>query len=470
MLLFPFGLLSLFFMSAVVNNHENTLSLAIDLEDWPGMDDIQTVDTNDYFTEKLSGLFYQPQDGANAAILWGIQNYPPIMYKLTWDGNDWVSSPSNGWENGKTISYVNGEGFPDAEDLTMAHWDSNMIFVCSERNGHDSESRLSVLLYMDTDVDTFINATMEWVLTSDFPTVDANEGFEAITWVPDEFLVLGGFVDQHLDCLYDPLNYPDHSGGLIFLGLESGGGIYAYVLSLSSGTYQRVASFPSGSDYIMSLSFDRDSGYLWSMCDDTCNGIHNVHMLDNSTGKFTQIASYSRPSSMGGNYDTEGFTIASESQCDANNQRRVFWADDKNDANHSLRTDTIPCGQFIENSLLDDDNIHSGSSWTDEQVSLVMMGVIFGAFFLLAVAVLVYRHKHPPSLKRPTRRPQPTAKKSSDETPSAHGADMGLGAGTGAGTSGGARVSSARLTFTSNPLAASRMTEVGNTNDYDDQL
>jgi hypothetical protein len=429
--------LAFLFFSGRFDKSFNMKVFAMELQPWPGNDDIETVDTSNYFTENLSGLCYQPQDGAQPAILWAIQNYPPVIYKLKWDGATWVSFPSNGWENGKAISFTDGHGLPDAEDLTMASWDSNMIFVCSERNEHDSVSRLSVLLYMDTGVESSMNATMEWVLTADFPTVDANMGFEAITWVPDDYLVARGFLDQHLEVLYDPLNYPDHSGGLVFLGLETDGGIYAYALNINLGTYQRVASFPSGSDFIMSLSFDRDTGYLWSMCDDTCQGVHNVHSLDNSTGKFTQIASYARPISMG-NFDAEGFTIASESVCDSAGQKSVFWADDKNDAGHSLRSDKLPCGSFISLSNSDDDNINFGHSWSDEQVSLVMMGVIFGAFLLLGAGILLHRHFHPPP-SRPSR----LEKHSSSNNKRA----------VGSGESGSA--GSKKLASASNPMMAS---------------
>lgn len=442
------------FFSGSVGISINVNIFAMEQETWPGNNDIKTADTSNYFTENMSGLFYQPQDGAQPAILWAIQNFPSAMYKLIWDGAAWVSFPSNGWENGKSIRFTNGHGFPDAEDLTMASWDSNMIFVCSERNEHDSISRLSVLLYMDEGVDSSMNATMEWVLTADFPAVDANMGFEAITWVPDDYLVSRGFLDEHLEAPYDPLNYPDHSGGLVFLGLETGGGIYAYALNVNLGTYQRVASFPSGLDFIMSLNFDRDTGYLWSMCDNNCNGVHNVHILDNSTGKFTQIASYARPTSMGGNLDTEGFATSSESVCDSAGQKSVFWADDNNDSGHSLRTDKIPCGGFISLSNFDDDSITYGASWSDEQVSLVMMGLIFGAFLLLGAGILLHRHYCRPSLP-PPRGKRSTHTMQSNRTTSAAGESSRVGRGDG----------SKNLASASNPMMTSTGAEDDDGND-----
>lgn len=382
------------------------VTTALETEPWPGNDDVSVVDTSEYFSENLSGLSYQPEDGLQPPILWAVQNYPPLLYKLYWDGADWVSTGTDGWSDGKKLRYTDGQGEPDAEDLTKAAWDSDMIFICSERNAHESISRLSVLLYIDADNADTMNATIEWDLTSDFPPVDANEGFEAITWVPDDFLVANNFMDDNLETTYDPANYPHNSGGLIFLGLESDGGIYAYYLNTMDGSSQQIASFGSGMESIMSLSFDRDTGYLWAMCDDNCDGVHSVHSVDNTTGVFRHIGAYERPASMGGNFDTEGFTTTPDAECDASGQKQVLWADDKNDGGHSLRRDTIPCYQFIDTSslVLDDDVTHN-SVWADEEVGLVMMGVLLGGMIIVGAAWVVYAYIFPQAKKEPTRLP-----------------------------------------------------------------
>ena len=58
---------------------------------------------------------------------------------------------------------------------------------------------------------------MEWDLTADFTPVDSNLGFERITWVPDDFLVLNSFMDANTGTTDNPSHYPQHEGGLIFL-------------------------------------------------------------------------------------------------------------------------------------------------------------------------------------------------------------------------------------------------------------
>ncbi len=66
--------------------------------------------------------------------------------------------------------------------------------------------------------------------------------------------------------------------------------------------FTRVATFNSGEVGIMGVTFDESSGYLWTICDALCDGRTNVLAI--SKGKFSVIAKYDRPSSMG-NYNTE---------------------------------------------------------------------------------------------------------------------------------------------------------------------
>ena len=58
----------------------------------------------------------------------------------------------------------------------------------------------------------------------------ANLGLEAITWVPDTYLVASGFIDESTGAAYDPSRYPGHGTGLFFVGVEANGIIYAYAL------------------------------------------------------------------------------------------------------------------------------------------------------------------------------------------------------------------------------------------------
>jgi hypothetical protein len=337
-----------------------TASPSTAADEWPGPEEVSVRDTVDYFGDNLSGLSYYKEGGsADTDILWAIKNYPPTIYKLKFNGSVWLSEAVGGWESGKRIMYVDGTGEPDAEDLTYVD-KSQSLYVCSEQNGH-SASRLSVLLYSATDPSTTLAATMEWNLTKDFPGVWANTGFEAIAYIPDDILVSNGFFDERLGQRYDPSEYASHGEGLLLLGLEQTGTIYAYALNHDNGEYWRIASFDSGSKAIMGMSFDASTEYLWNQCDDTCHGRHNVHKINQTSGRFELIGTYFRPSGLG-DLNTEGFAVVPDSKCNLEGFKAVFWADDDESNGHALREGSIPCGAFIDSSS----DRNSGNSHNDD--------------------------------------------------------------------------------------------------------
>jgi hypothetical protein len=274
---------------------------------------------------------------------------PPAYISYIVTGSVIFVCTEDGWNTGKTLTFANGKGDPDSEDLTLDA--DGLLYTCTERDNADSKvNKLSVLTYTlnDGDNSTQLVADSEWDFTDDFPDTASNYAFEAITWIPDEYLVAQGFVDESTNKLYTPSAYPSKVGGngIILVGHEGFGMIYAYVL-LPQGNYQMVATFASGQKSIQSMFFDKDTGYLWSVCDNTCDGLLDVHQLNNTSGKFEIIATYNRPTTMP-NFNNEGFTISPSAECDVQTgQRYVYWSDDDNDDGHSIRRDTIPCGHFI---------------------------------------------------------------------------------------------------------------------------
>lgn len=188
-------------------------------EPWPGLDKVHDVDPENYFTENLSGLEFQPATSKTPAIMWGVRNKPSSMFKLIFNGTYWLSDSSNYWQSSKKLTFPDGTGAPDSEDLTRTEWDIEEVYVCSERNGSGS-SRLSILRYVDSFSSSTISATHEWILNSDLPSVEPNLGLEAITYLPDKTLMSFGFYDENKNTLYDPNNYPNHGSGLFCVGLE----------------------------------------------------------------------------------------------------------------------------------------------------------------------------------------------------------------------------------------------------------
>ncbi len=313
---------------------------------WPGDAAVQTVDNLNVFGGNLSGLAYEGSGGAAPGVIWGARNGPGALFRLVFNGTNWVPDPTNNWSAGKALRYTDGTGEPDAEGVAFAGPSSaGGIFISAERNNSaNSVSRNSVLRYSPSGAGTSLTATNEWNLTADLPKTGANLGLEAITWVPDTFLVSSGYFDESKGHAYNPAEYANHGTGLFFVGLEANGGIYAYALDQTGSAFTRVATMSSTLTGVMDLEFDRDRNNLWAVCDDTCQGRSTVLQVNPATGRFGVSFLFDRPTGMP-NINNEGFTIASATEC-AGDRKPVFWADDSETGGHALRSGNIPCSSL----------------------------------------------------------------------------------------------------------------------------
>ncbi len=301
---------------------------------WPGDGAVTTADQADAFGGNMSGLAYQ-----GVGTLWAVKNGPGTLYRLTWDGTAWTPAATT------VLHYADGTGDVDAEGVV---WRPDGIYVSTERdNAVSGVSRPTIERY-DGVTGT---ATAEWNLPADLPAVAANSGLEGITWVPDAYLTARGFTDQRTGAAYDPAAYPGHGDGLFLVGLEADGSVSAY--ALAPGGHTRVATFASGFPSVMDLEFEPETGHLWAVCDDTCNG--RVATLDVTAGAFAVSGLFERPAGMP-NLNNEGFAIAPRQACVAG-RKPVVWSDDSNTGGHALRGGTIACTDLDA----DDDGIADGA-------------------------------------------------------------------------------------------------------------
>lgn len=300
---------------------------------WPGGTAVTVADGSNVFGDNLSGLSFQ-----GTGVLWAVRNGPGTLYRLVPDGTTWRPDPTGGWGSGKALRYRDGGGDPDAEGVVAT---PDGVFVATERDNDASGVGLPKILRFDTSgTSGSLNATAEWNLTADLPAAAANSGLEGISWIPDTFLTAHGLRDERTGAAYNPAAYPNHGGGLFFAGLEANGTVYAYALDQAGGGYTRVATVTSGFPAVMDLEFEPETGHLWAVCDDTCQGRTATLDLD-AQGRFTVTARYDRPSGMP-DYNNEGFAIAPQAACVAG-RKPVVWADDGNDGGHALRAGTLPC-------------------------------------------------------------------------------------------------------------------------------
>jgi hypothetical protein len=300
---------------------------------WPGGSTVAVADGSNVFGENLSGLSFE-----SPSVLWAVNNGPGKLYRLVPSGATWRPDPASGWSSGKSLHYANGSGDPDAEGVVVT---PEGLFAATERdNDKDGTSLPKILRFDASSSGSSLNATTEWNLKADLPAVDANSGPEGISWIPDSYLTAHGFRDERTGAAYTPGTYPGHGSGLFFVGLEANGTIYAYALNQSGGGFTRIATITSGFGGVMDLEFEQESGRLWAVCDDTCQGRSATLGID-AQGKFAPTAVYDRPTGMA-NYNNEGFAIAPQSTC-SGGHKPVIWSDDANDANHALRSGTLTC-------------------------------------------------------------------------------------------------------------------------------
>lgn len=311
---------------------------------WPGPDNVVTVDELNQFGDNLSGLHYEDATATSPTVLWGVLNSPSLLYRLLWNGSTWASDPSNGWMAGKTLRYPSGTGNPDSEGVTRAEAGSTAMYVSTERNNDASSvSRLSILRVDTSAAGIELVATNEWNINADLPVVGANLGLEAITWIPDAYLVANGLRDQNTNLPYNPGNYANHGTGLFFVGVEGTGMIHAYALDHSGSNYKRIASFSSGQAAVMDLAFDRATGALWSDCDNTCGNTNTI--LGLVGGDFVVRKKLLRPTTLPDS-NNEGITFAPESAC-VGGTKPFFWSDDSHFAGHALRQGFVNCGPLF---------------------------------------------------------------------------------------------------------------------------
>jgi hypothetical protein len=316
---------------------------------WPGASAVQTVDVTNAFPSNLSGLHYQPAT-SGAATLWAALNGPGKLYRLVQSGGLWAPDAGD-WATGKVLRYTDGTGEPDSEGVTKGRWDEPGIYVATERNNQVSGvSRLSVLRFDETAAGTELGATNEWNLTSQLPAVGANAGLEAITFIPDSYLVARGFRDSLLAKPYAPTDYPGHGDGLFAVGVEGTGNVHVLALDHTTNQAFLLATFSAQQASVMDLAFDRDNGVLWAACDDTCGNQSTLFTIDQTAGsptlgQFVLRRRVAPPSGLPLS-NHEGISFQSEAECVAG-QKAFFWSDDSNLASHALRQGSLSCGSVL---------------------------------------------------------------------------------------------------------------------------
>ena len=201
------------------------------------------------FHADLSGLAWNPA----TRRLWVVRNGPGADNSKLWALRE---DGAGGWavdeKDGRRAEWT---GFGDLEDVTLADYAERTVFVIVE--GEERIKEFDVSVY---GVRTLRN---DWNTRGYLP-LNGGSGAEGIAFVPDEFLAAQGFVDAS----GNPYRSRRGMGGLMFVGHQNGGSVFAFDLDRSDGTFDFVGEYRTSYPETAALAFDRSLGALYAWHDD----------------------------------------------------------------------------------------------------------------------------------------------------------------------------------------------------------
>ena len=274
------------------------ITVPADTQPWPGMDEITAV-TDLQFMSNSSGLDYYE------GRLYAVDNSPGTLYVMDVAGDGTLTFVP-GYEEGKALAFSDdaddpNAGGPDSEGVTVDG--EGYVYIASERDSDNDKVNDNVILKIDPEADgDRLVSLQEWNLTADLPDARANKGIEAVEWVSADDIA-GVLTDNNTGEPFDPADYPDMvCDGIFFVGLETNGHVYAFVLNADSSVVL-LADIDPGLGGVMALDYDTETGLLWAVADSAVNNLAAV--IDPGTLDMT----YYDPAGMDTATHNEGFAI-----------------------------------------------------------------------------------------------------------------------------------------------------------------
>ena len=275
--------------------------------------------------DNLSGAVWNPEtetlwlcrNGGPSGI-WAVQRDAGGDYSLATKGGD----PAEWW------------GFGDLEGLTLADFDEpETLYLIIE-----GQERIK-----EVDLSTYGAAvvTNDWDTSPHLP-LNGWQGAEGITFVPDEFLAEQGFVDG--DGL--PYTSTEGMGGLMLVGHQAGGRIYAFDLNRLTGDFIFVGEYLTEKKETAGLEFDRSTGllYIWHGISD--NFLEVTQLSSAEVGGYRKLDALRiyegfSPLPLGSN-NREGVAILPVEEC-VDGHRGLFVTTDDGGYSSLLLFQQFPC-------------------------------------------------------------------------------------------------------------------------------
>ncbi len=222
-----------------------------------------------------SGAFWNSQ----TRTLWLACNNPGSFWALSENGADSFQVATNA--AGTPAKWTPGG---DLEAICQADLDAAAVFAMDE-NGYIREY----------DVSQFgvVQPLHVWDVRP-VCTNTVNVGGEGLVFVPDEHLRRQGFCDS----TGAPYASTNGMGGLMFVGYQQDGFVYAFDLNRAFNTYGFVGRYKTGRTETADLEFDRASGKLYVWHNTGSNYLEVVELrsvADGADRRLRPLAEYVGP-------------------------------------------------------------------------------------------------------------------------------------------------------------------------------
>ena len=196
-------------------------------------------------------------------------------------------------------------GFGDLEDITQVDLDADVLYLMVE-----GEERVK-----SYDVSVYGSAVLvrDWNLRPFLP-LDGGAGAEGVAFVPDRFLAAAGFVGND----GAPRTSARGMGGLMLVGHQNRGALYACDLDPNSNAFTFVGEYRTAYDETAALHFDRGNGrlYIWHDAGwDTweVSDLTSTPIAGGSARQLRAVRTFTWPH----HRNNEGLTLASIDECSA---------------------------------------------------------------------------------------------------------------------------------------------------------
>lgn len=192
---------------------------------------------------------------------------------------------------------------------TPAKWTSSGDFeaICQAGLGDDRVYVMDENGYIrEFDVAQFgvVVQSQGWDIRAQCPEAGGASGGEGIAFVPDEFLQRQRFCDSNGVAVVSS----NGMGGLMFVGYQNDGFVYAFDLNRGNGQYTFVGRYKTGRTETADLEFDRATGqlYVWhNLGENDLEVVELNSYADGADRRLRQLAEYVGPRT--GNL--EGFAL-----------------------------------------------------------------------------------------------------------------------------------------------------------------